>query len=206
MKRLALGLLLLGMPIAANAADGTFGVTEGSGTTIPETPDGLGSKVPHYILCDRTTPTQCLAVDSSGRLTLVPGFATSAKQPAPGTAGSPSADVITVQPPSSGSPAMPVTQSAVGIGDMTAMVSGSTNGTVLGTKPAGTTGVRIYLPSGTSVTFTIVASAPGSAPSAAFTVSCCTAGSTGPNWDENLAGTENVYITATTGSSFFRWR
>lgn len=89
-----------------------------------------------------------------------------------------------------------------GIGVMTAVPGSSAVGTPLGTKPTGATGVRLYLPTGVSLTFTIAASQPGSAPPATFTISAST---TGPNWDENLNGV-NIYVTAMTGgTALFRW-
>jgi hypothetical protein len=88
-----------------------------------------------------------------------------------------------------------------GVGALTAVPAGSTNGTALGTLPATAKGARLYLPTGASVTYTIAASAPGSAPSATFTVSAST---TGPNWDEDLSG-QMIYVTAVSGSPLFRW-
>jgi hypothetical protein len=89
-----------------------------------------------------------------------------------------------------------------GVGSLTAVPAGSTNGTALGTMPSGATGVRFYLPSGASVTFTIASTAPSSAPSLTFTVS---QSGTGPNWDEALGNGEMIYVTATSGSPLFRW-
>ena len=89
-----------------------------------------------------------------------------------------------------------------GIGALTAVPGSSTNGTALGTKPANASGVRLYLPTGVSLTFTIAANPPVSAPTAVFTVSAST---TGPNWDENLNG-QNMYVTAMSGgTALFRW-
>ena len=85
---------------------------------------------------------------------------------------------------------------------MVLVPAGSTNGTPLGTPPFGIRGARMYLPTGTSITFTIAAAQPTSAPSATFTVSQA---STGPNWDENLAGGQLIYVTAITGAPLFRW-
>lgn len=96
---------------------------------------------------------------------------------------------------------LPVIGTAVGLGSLSAVPAGSTNGTAIGTPPAGAVGCRIYLPSGSSVTFTVAASAPVSAPTNVFTISQAT---TGPNWDENLSG-QNLYITAIVGSPLFRW-
>jgi hypothetical protein len=89
-----------------------------------------------------------------------------------------------------------------GIGALTAVPAASSNGTALGTMPTGAVGTRLYLASGDSVTFTIATSAPSSPPSATFTVSGST---TGPNWDEALAGGAMIYVTATAGSPHFRW-
>lgn len=76
------------LPLAAQAADTTFAVTAGSGTTLVATPDGLGNIILHSIPCDHTTPTQCAAINSSGQiaiqappsLPLPTGAATSANQ------------------------------------------------------------------------------------------------------------------------------
>lgn len=95
-----------------------------------------------------------------------------------------------------------VTLTAVGQGALTAVPGSSTNGTALGTMPAGGKGARIYLPSGASMTFTVAGSAPGSPPSATFTISQAT---TGYAWDEPLAGTQMIYVTAMSGSPLFRW-
>lgn len=96
---------------------------------------------------------------------------------------------------------LPTTMPATGIGSLTAVPAGTTNGTPIGTPPAGAVGVRIYLPTNASVTFTVAGAQPGGAPTNTFTVSNST---TGPNWDESLNG-QNLYITATTGAPLFRW-
>lgn len=93
------------------------------------------------------------------------------------------------------------TRATGGVGALTAVPSGSTNGTPLGAKPDVAVGARFYLPTGASVTFTIAAAQPTAAPTATFTISQAT---TGPNWDENLNGAA-IYITATSGSPLFRW-
>lgn len=87
-----------------------------------------------------------------------------------------------------------------GIGGFTAVPAGSTNGTALGVMPADALGARMYLASGESVTFTVAAVAPSSAPST-FTFTGATGGS---NWDEGLAGVM-IYVTAKSGSPLFRW-
>jgi hypothetical protein len=63
-------------------------------------------------------------------------------------------------------------------------------------------GVRIYLPAGASVSFTVAAAQPGAAPTAVFTVS---QSATGANWDEALAGGQAIYIVATSGAPLYRW-
>lgn len=103
-------------------------------------------------------------------------------------------------PVSSANP-LPTTMPATGVGALTAVPAGSTNGTPIGTPPANAVGVRLYLPANASVTFTIAASQPGAAPTNTFTVSNS---ATGPNWDESLNGV-NLYITAITGTPLFRW-
>jgi hypothetical protein len=91
---------------------------------------------------------------------------------------------------------------STGLGALTVVPAGSTNGTALGAPPAGTFGARLYLPAGASVTFTIAASQPPSAPASVFTVS---QSGTGPNWDEALSAGEMIYVTATAGAPLFRW-
>lgn len=100
---------------------------------------------------------------------------------------------------SSASP-LPVVNKSSGIGELQAVPSGGVNGTPIGTPPAGTSGVRLYLPTGSSVTFAVAASQP-TAPPLTFTVSAST---TGPNWDESLNGV-NLYIVTISGSPLFRW-
>ncbi len=90
---------------------------------------------------------------------------------------------------------------STGIGALTAVPAATTNGTALGTMPNGAVGARLYLGSADSVTFTIAASAPSSAPAETFTASGSV---TGPNWDEALNG-QMIYVTATSGSPKFRW-
>ena len=91
-----------------------------------------------------------------------------------------------------------------GVGAMAAVPAASTNGTALGVFPAAGKGARLYLAATDSVTFTIASSAPGSAPAATFTVSGASGG-TGPNWDEDLAAGQMIYVTAVTGAPKFRW-
>ena len=91
-----------------------------------------------------------------------------------------------------------------GFGPLAIVPASSTNGTALGTLPTGATGARFYLGASDSVTFTIASTAPSTAPALTFTISGAVGG-TGPNWDENLAGGQMIYITATSGSPKFRW-
>ncbi len=92
--------------------------------------------------------------------------------------------------------------SSVGLGAMQAVPAATPNGTPLGAAPPGAKGVRLYLPTGASLTYTIASIAPAAAPAATFTVS---QSGTGPNWDEDLAGGQMIYVTAVTGTPLFRW-
>jgi hypothetical protein len=91
---------------------------------------------------------------------------------------------------------------STGLGTLSAIPAATINGTALGTPPAGTIGVRFYLPSGASVTFTIASAQPGSPPAITFTLLQT---STGPNWDEPLCDGQMIYVTATSGGALFRW-
>src|ERR1700677_4407087 len=91
---------------------------------------------------------------------------------------------------------------STGLGALSAVPAGSTNGTPLGTPPLGTVGARIYLPSGASVSFTIAAAQPTTTPANIFTAS---QSGTGPNWDESLSAGQVIYVTAIAGSPMFRW-
>jgi hypothetical protein len=91
---------------------------------------------------------------------------------------------------------------STGLGALAAVPAGSTPGTALGAMPAGGVGARFYLPAGASVTFTVAASQPTSAPASVFTISQA---QTGPNWDEALSGGQMIYVTATSGAPLFRW-
>jgi hypothetical protein len=90
---------------------------------------------------------------------------------------------------------------STGLGALTALPAASTNGTALGTLPAGAVGARLYLGTSDTITFTIATTAPSSPPAATFTLSSAT----GPNWDEALSGGAMIYITAKSGSPMFRW-
>lgn len=89
-----------------------------------------------------------------------------------------------------------------GQGGMVVVPAGSTNGTAIGTLPAGSNGVRIYLKPTDGVTFTIQTTAPSSAPTALMAIS---GNITGPNWDEPLASTAMIYVTVLTGTPTFRF-
>ncbi len=89
-----------------------------------------------------------------------------------------------------------------GLGALAPVPAGSTNGTALGSPPASAVGARFYLPTGASVTFTVAATAPTSAPAYTFTIS---QSGTGPNWDEALSGGAMIYVTAILGAPLFRW-
>jgi hypothetical protein len=91
---------------------------------------------------------------------------------------------------------------STGLGALTAVPGGSTNGTALGSPPAGTVGARLYLPPGASVTFTIAVAQSTGAPANTFTAS---QSGTGPNWDEAFSAGQMIYVTATAGSPMFRW-
>lgn len=88
-----------------------------------------------------------------------------------------------------------------GIGAMQAVSASSTNGTPIGTLPAGGSGVRIYLPVGASMTYTVATSAPTTAPTT-FIISNS---ANGYNWDEPLSGGAMIYVTAYSGAPLFRW-
>ena len=89
-----------------------------------------------------------------------------------------------------------------GQGGMAVVPAGSTNGTAIGTLPAGSNGVRIYLKPTDGVTFTIQTTAPSSAPTATMAIS---GNITGPNWDEPLSSTAMIYVTVLTGTPTFRF-
>jgi hypothetical protein len=88
------------------------------------------------------------------------------------------------------------------MGALQAVPAASANGTALGTVPDGAVGARFYLPSGSSVTFTVIDVAPTSPPAAAFTIS---QSGSGPNWDEALSGGQMIYVTGLSGVPLFRW-
>lgn len=91
---------------------------------------------------------------------------------------------------------------STGIGALSPVPAGTALGAALGAIPAGAVGARLYLPAGASMTFTVAASQPTSAPASVFTVSQA---ATGPNWDEALAGGQMIYVTAVSGAPLFRW-
>ena len=91
---------------------------------------------------------------------------------------------------------------STGMGALQAVPAATANGTPLGTLPDGAVGARFYLPAGSSLTFTVIDTPPGSPPSASFTISQA---ASGPNWDEALSGGQMIYVTALTGAPLFRW-
>lgn len=114
MRRILLSLVAL-IGLCSAAALGNYAMTQGAGTTFGSTVVG-GIHYVQMFICDLTTPAQCATVSSGGavkvdgsgatqpvsgtvtaNLGTIGGASTAAKQPALGTAGSASADVITVQ-------------------------------------------------------------------------------------------------------------
>jgi hypothetical protein len=112
---LALAAVVLGGVVGASA---DYSVTQGAGTTMLSRTDAAGKHAPAHVVCDATNPDNCANVVGSGALKvdgsattqpvsaaslpLPAGAATAAKQPAPGTPGAPSSDVLSVQ----GAPSM----------------------------------------------------------------------------------------------------
>ena len=89
--------------------------------------------------------------------------------------------------------------SSIGIGgSLVAMVTPSTNGTVL---TSGTTGFSVHLPPGASYTYTLASTAPGAAPTLLITTSN-PASATSTLIDQiNLAAGTLAYVTATTAGA-----
>lgn len=87
---------------------------------------------------------------------------------------------------------------------LAAVPAGTTNGAAIGTPPSGCVGVEIYLNNGDSITYTIATSAPGSAPTMTVTVTGADAANT-KREPIAFSGSANIYITAKTGSPFFRF-
>lgn len=99
---------------------------------------------------------------------------------------------------------LPVAIQGLGVGDLAAIGAASTNGTALGTKPGAATRAALYLPAGSSVTYTIAGTAPSAAPAATITLT--SSGGTVPDyWEEALAGAQMIYLTAKAGAPLFRW-
>lgn len=103
------------LSIGVVAAVANYAVTQGSGTTFGSVVVG-GVHYAQQFICDLTTPSQCASVSAggavstsaaqsgtwnvtnvSGTVSLPTGASTAAKQPALGTAGTASTDVLTVQ-------------------------------------------------------------------------------------------------------------
>lgn len=91
MRKILLSLTLLaGFASQANAAD-NYTATAGSGLTFAAKDNGSLVYFPRHIMCDNTTTTQCVAVDASGRITLVPNQSVNNAQWNGVALGSPSA-------------------------------------------------------------------------------------------------------------------
>ncbi|GAC1546163.1 MAG: hypothetical protein NVS2B17_29200 [Candidatus Velthaea sp.] len=98
----------------------------------------------------------------------------------------------------------------IGCGALQPVPTGTANGTPLPPPlpPEGVSrtpsGVRFYIATGQSVTYTVATSRPTGAP--AYTV-VVPGPSSGPPtvWDENLADAAAIYITAVTGPPLFRY-
>lgn len=99
------------------------------------------------------------------------------------------------------SSSIPLFTNGGGIGVLTAVPAGSTNGTPIGAVHAGAIGVRFYLGSSDSITIAFAASQPTSAPTPTVTVT----GASVSVWDEGLVNGLNIYVTAKTGTPSFRW-
>lgn len=89
---------------------------------------------------------------------------------------------------------------AITDGPFVAMVAASANGTALTGRPTGATGVIIYLPTGADLTYTIADEAPGSAPTLTTQIVADDKAVYEP-----LGPNTNIYVTAKTGSPFYRW-
>jgi len=85
-------------------------------------------------------------------------------------------------------------------GPLALVPAGAANGAAL-VKPAGATGVVIYLGAEDSVTYTVAAAQPGAAPAATITVS----GAAFALWPEALGPLSNLFITARTGTPRYRF-
>ena len=84
---------------------------------------------------------------------------------------------------------------------LAAVPAGSLNGTPIGTPPDDMVGVRLYLPPNASITFTVAAAQPTSAPAVTFTTPVSSVAS---NWDEPLRG-RMIFVVSTSGTPLFRW-
>ncbi len=79
----------------------------------------------------------------------------------------------------------------------------SANGSSLPNQPANARGVRLYFVGSGAVSYTIASAQPASAPSPVFAASQATVGSY--VLDEPLLPGQNLYVTALTGTVYFRW-
>jgi hypothetical protein len=139
----------------------------------------------------------------AGTLLVTPDTSGTAINTLPATGQDTMAGSLPVAIASNQSP-VPVTVAANGLGAITPVPAATTNGTALGTAPAGKRGARLYVPPGASISFTIAAAQPSAAPTT-ITVANPSANTVPANWDEDLAGTQMIYVTAVTGSPLFRW-
>ncbi len=89
---------------------------------------------------------------------------------------------------------------AIADGAFTAVPAGTANGAPLTGRPTGATGVMLYLPAGTDMTYTIATSAPGGAPTLVSQVT-----SVDKVVYEPLGPNSNIYVTIRTGAPFYRW-
>lgn len=87
----------------------------------------------------------------------------------------------------------------VGVGGMQPIPAGTTNGTAIGTCPANSQGVQMYVPGGKTLIYTIATSPPGSPPASTVTIANPSGAVTYPV-QENLTGTAQVYITSPTSA------
>lgn len=87
---------------------------------------------------------------------------------------------------------------AIGQGGLFQIPAGTTNGTQIVSLPTGCQGVRMYVPAGVTLVYTVATSVPGSAPSNTVTIAN-PVGAVTAIVDENLSGLANIYVTSPTG-------
>jgi hypothetical protein len=71
MRKIALLLIGLSLAAPAFAADNAVIVTPGVGVTIKSKDIGAGVQMTQHLICDASTPAQCVAVNASGQITEV---------------------------------------------------------------------------------------------------------------------------------------